>query len=669
MRYQSVALAFIASCLLSVAAVAQDGSKMKFGKVDPAEFNLSFDKDTGAHAILISEIGSSSFETTKGDLGVVFRVHRRYKVVDKAGFEYGEVSISLDKVGRDMEEVSKIKAASYNMENGKMVTSTLDSKDIFTEKVDDMGEIKKFAIPGVKVGSIIEYSYTITYPYWHLIPAWKFQHSIPTLWSEYTVGIPEFTRFMRVGQGYIDFEVNSKRDYRASYNFRYEPQGGAGASQNYTMTANVTEFRLGARNVMPIRPESFITSVNNYVAQIKFQLAATNFDGVEKAYSNTWPKLMEELNKNQEFGAAMEKNNNFMDNTTNDIIKGATTDEEKARRIFNWVKSNVVCTDDRALGTTQKLKTTLTSKKGAVSDINLLLVGLLRRANLNAYPVILSTRDHGYVSFYPLLSSFNYVIAVVEIDGQQVKLDASHPLLGFNKLMPETYNGDARVVDGIGTAISISADSLREIAITTISMERNAEGAFVGKFQKRPTYLQSYNIRNTIKDKKLEGYKESLQKAFGEEIEISNATVADLDSLDASVMVDYDFKMNNAGNDDILYIKPMMGEEYKHNIFKSEERKFPVEMNAVMDEIYTLNLAIPEGYVVDELPKSSMVKFNDDEGFFQYLIQDVGGRIQMRSRIKFNKATFLPEDYASLREFYDVVVKKQAEQIVLKKKA
>ncbi|WP_291906154.1 DUF3857 domain-containing protein [Chitinophaga sp. CB10] len=669
MRYLSVALAFIASCLLSVAALAQDYSKIKFGKVDPAEFNLSFDKDTGAHAILIAEIGSSNFETGKGDLSLVYRVHRRYKIVDKAGFDYAEISIGLDKTSRGMEEASKIKAASYNLENGQIVVNTLNSKDIFTEKVDQAGEIKKFAIPGVKVGSIIEYSYTLTSPAWEYIPSWTFQHSVPTLWSEYTVGIPEFARFMRVGQGFVPLEVNSKRDYRTTYSFRYEPNGGAGASENVNVTSNVTEFRLGARNVMPIRAENFITTVDNYVSQIKFQLASTIIGGIETNYSNTWPKLMEELNKNQEFGAAMEKNNNFMDNVTNDIIKGATTNEEKARNIFNWVKSNVICTSERGLGTTQKLKATLTNKKGAVSDINLLLVGLLRRANLNAYPVILSTRDHGYVSMYPLLSSFNYVIAVVDIDGRQVTLDASRPMLGFGKLMPETYNGDARIVDGNGTAMILSPDSLKEIAITTITMERNAEGAFVGKFQKRPTYLQSYNIRNAIKTKKLEGFKAALQQSYGDEVEILNTSVEDLDDLDGSVLLDYDFKMNNTGSDDILYIKPMMGQEYKQNIFQSEERKFPVEMNAVMDEMYTLNLAIPEGYVVDELPKSSIIKYNDDEGMFQYLIQQVDNRIQMRSRIKFTKATFQPEEYTGLRDFYEMVVKKQAEQIVLKKKA
>jgi hypothetical protein len=112
----------------------------------------------------------------------------------------------------------------------------------------------------------------------------------------------------------------------------------------------------------------------------------------------------------------------------------------------------------------------------------------------------------------------------------------------------------------------------------------------------------------------------------------------------------------------------MLNEGYKENPFKSADRKYPVEMPYAMDETYTLSMDIPEGYVVDELPKSTRVLFNDDEGFFEYLIVKGDGNIQFRSRIKFNKANFKPEDYASLRDFFGFVVKKQSEQIVFKKK-
>jgi len=42
--------------------------------------------------------------------------------------------------------------------------------------------------------------------------------------------------------------------------------------------------------------------------------------------------------------------------------------------------------------------------------------------------------------------------------------------------------------------------------------------------------------------------------------------------------------------------------------------------------------------------------------------------IQMRCRLRLNKAWFPAEDYASLRDFFTYVVKKENETIVLKKK-
>lgn len=141
----------------------------------------------------------------------------------------------------------------------------------------------------------------------------------------------------------------------------------------------------------------------------------------------------------------------------------------------------------------------------------------------------------------------------------------------------------------------------------------------------------------------------------------------DLNELESPVMVKYEFKMQ-VGNEDVLYINPMLSEAHKNNPFKSMERKFPVEMNSVSDEVYSFNMDVPEGYVVDELPKSTMANFNEHEGQFQYLIQQQENHIQLRCRIKLNKANFEPDDYSTLREFYDLIVKKEAEQIVLKKK-
>ncbi|MFB6457363.1 transglutaminase domain-containing protein [Chitinophaga sp. Hz27] len=673
MRYNSVVPAFsiVLICLCSLSGFSQDGAKMKYGKISKEEFKLGFDKDTGAHAIIISEIGSSSFESDGSmDFNLVYKIHRRIKIVDKAGADRGQVSIMLYHNNNVEETVSKIKATAYNLENGQIVETKLESKDIYTEKIDDNRTEKKFAIPAIKEGTIIEYSYVKISPYYENLEPWTFQHSIPTLWSEYTVSIPEIFDYVQIAQGFEPYAEKTRSTSRTTYIFR-SGKSSTSAAETGTMDANVYNYRWAAKDLMPIRDESYVTTVDNYVNKIEFQLSSYHLGMITKDFRNTWPKLMEALNKNENFGVAMGKNNNFMDNITEEIIKGAQTDEEKAMKIFNWIRTNIKCTDRRRLTTSQKLKTTLTEKKGDISDVNLLLVGLLRRANLKAAPVILSTRENGYVyPYYPMLTNFNYIIALVEIDGKPVKLDATHPMLGFGKLLGDCYNGDARIVDDIGTAFNISADSLHEIALTTVTFDKFENGGFSGQFQQQPTYLTSYKIRTDVAKKKKEGYFESIKKAYNGEVELSESEIENLEDLDNPVLVKYNFKMKGeeGSGDDVIYLNPMLGEAYKHNIFKAAERRYPVEMPAVFDEIYTMNLEVPEGYVVDEMPKPAIVNFNDNEGQFQYLIQQADNRVQLRCRVRFSKATFPPDDYESLRSFFDMIVKKQAEQIVLKKK-
>ena len=78
-------------------------------------------------------------------------------------------------------------------------------------------------------------------------------------------------------------------------------------------------------------------------------------------------------------------------------------------------------------------------------------------------------------------------------------------------------------------------------------------------------------------------------------------------------------------------------------------------------------MEIPTGYKVEELPKSTRVSLNENDGMFEYLISSDGKYIQMKCLLDIKTATFTNEDYQTLRDFYGFVVKKEAEQIVFKK--
>lgn len=668
MRYTFVMFACLVSSLFSLYAVAQEGAKMKFGKITKEEFTVKkFEKDTGAHAIILSEIGSSNFESDGRDLRLVHKVHRRIRIIDKNGYDAATVEIPLYKSESMEEKLQNVKASAYNLENGEIAETKMDSKNVFSDKQNKVWYVKKFTLPAVKEGTIIEYSYTITSPDYRHLRAWDFQGEYPRLWSEYSVCIPEFFDYMLIPQGYEQFVVKTKDFGRSSFTFRSE--SASGSSNTFTVTANTTTYKWALKDVPAIHEESFITTTDNYISRVEFQLSAYNWpDKPRQPVQSTWEELMKDMLKDPEMAGALDKNNGFLSNTVEDLVKDVKTDKEKAQKIFSWVRDNFTCTSHRALWMQKSLKAVISSKSGSVAELNILLVAMLRKAGFSAAPVILSTRGNGYVyQFYPLYTRFNYVVAGVNLGDEFLTLDASEPLIGFGKLPAACYNGAARTVDEFATPVFLSADSLKEQKFTSVTLDKMENGMISGSFMQRPGYFESYGIRTKIKEKNVAEYFKQVAKGYTGEIELENKAVEDLSALETPVMVKYDFKMQ-VGDEEVLYVNPLMNEVTKSNPFKSMERKFPVEMNNVSDEIYSFNMEIPEGYVVDELPKPTLAKLNEDEGLFQYLIQQQDNHIQLRCRVQLNKANFSPDDYTTLREFFDLVVKKEAEQIVLKKK-
>jgi len=270
---------------------------------------------------------------------------------------------------------------------------------------------------------------------------------------------------------------------------------------------------------------------------------------------------------------------------------------------------------------------------------------------------------------YPLLSRFNYVVAKITIDSKDFYLDASEPWLAFGKLPGRCYNGYARVLNKeTPSGASLLADSLQERKNTLVMIANGEKGGLDGHLISTPGFNEACELREKLKASGQGEFFKTIQTAYTQEYKVSNPEMDSLRRPDDPLMVAYDLKITPDTSSDLFYFNPMLSEGYKTNPFKTADRKYPVEMPYAMDEIYTLNMEVPQGYTVDELPKPAKVLFNDDEGFFEYLLQKSDVMIQFRSRIKLNKANFTPEDYATLRDFFAFIVKKQSEQIVFKKK-
>ena len=188
-----------------------------------------------------------------------------------------------------------------------------------------------------------------------------------------------------------------------------------------------------------------------------------------------------DLLKDEDFGEQLDKDNGWLNDVMLMATKNATTQVEKARNIYAWVRDNFTCTNYNRKYLEQPLKNILKSKNGNVAEINLLLTAMLRKASIQADPVILSTRSHGYThSMYPLLERFNYVICRTEAGGQEYYLDASEPGIGFGRLDYKCYNGHARIINTAATAIELDAGTLKEAESTIVFIINGEKGNSIG---------------------------------------------------------------------------------------------------------------------------------------------------------------------------------------------
>ncbi|PSL20829.1 DUF3858 domain-containing protein [Chitinophaga ginsengisoli] len=673
MRSRSIVfpLQLAAACLFALTTFSQTRDKVKFGKISPEDFApTSFEKDTSAHAVILADIGSSEFQVERDHFELSYKRFKRIKVVDKNGYDAASDEIPLYISGQMEEKLVNLKAVAYNLENGQVVETKMESKSVFTDKYDKNHILKKFTVPGVKEGTIIEYTYSVTSPFNFNLQPWNFQDEYPCLLSEYSVTIPEIYDYVFLKQDINSMLTVKTTVDRQTYNITYESNGPTSASQHGSFSANTVKNVWTAKDIPALREESYTTSLRNHITRIEFQLSAIKYpESPVKPIMGNWQKFSEELNKDEDFGADLSKNNGYLGDIVDELTDGLKDDTAKARRIYNYVRNNFTCTDHYGLYLSKPLKTVFSSHNGSVADINLLLIAMLRRAKLNADPVVLSTRNHGFThELYPLRSRFNYTMAAITVDTLTYFLDASRPYLGFGRVDISCYNGHARMLTAESVPVYFNPDDLLEQKNTFVMLMGGEGGSLKGSIQQYPTYFESCAMRSSIKDKGKDAYFKGKEKDFATETVISGVELENLDDNEEVLKLKYDFEMK-ADDAGMIYLNPLFTEAMHKNPFRSQERRYPVEMPCVMDETYTLNLTIPDGYVVEEIPKSAMVKFNENEGVFQYLIQQNESSIQFRSRIKLNRAVFAPDEYNSLREFFDMIVKKQSEQIVLKRKS
>lgn len=671
LRLWSGILAFLPVAVwafLPITLCAQEGRPdMRFGNITSETFAPTvYTLDSSANAVYLFDRGEIAFNTIAShDEGyhVVYNRHACIRLLHKNAFNLATMVLSTYRKSRTAPVVDNFKAATYNLEEGKVVITKLDKSNIFKEESGEL-TLEKIIFPNVKEGSVIEYSYDVIYPGYGFIPPWNFQGSYPELWSEYDITVPTLFDYVIEKQGYLRYVVDTS--FTSYTNFPISLPGLTFGSTFHGNWHGPVVRRVWAIRDVPAmeKREIYTTTLRNHIAKIEFQLSAIHMSGYEKTYISNWNELTDELMKLEHFGVPLTDRNRWMDD---ELVKiaGKATDLVAARKIYEYVRDHFDCSNTEGIYISQPLKKTWDDKKGNVADINLLLTALYIRQGIAAAPAILSSRAHGIaLDAYPLLKDYNYVITRIRVGEQGYLLDATKPYLGFGLLPELCYNGSARVIDATHDLIPLAPDSLLERRNTIVFLTNDSAG-YSGSYQHTAGLFESMQLRERLSKTKPADFFESLRKTMASNKTMQENGFDSVDNREQPVSWHYTMKYNFT--QPRVYFNPIMHERFSNNPFGAPERHYPVEMPYRMEHNYTLNMEIPKGYAIESLPKSQRISMEDGSIVFEYMIESDGQHIQFRNTMQIKRTWFPVEAYPGLRDLYTLIVNKEKEQIVFKK--
>lgn len=638
----------------------------ELGKVTVAELQEKVHKtDTTAPAAILFKKGRSYFtyDVKKG-----FSANNVYefkiKIYKKEGLKWADQKvrfyIGYENLNQDQLEFKN--AVTYNLENGAVVKTKLDSQGTFKKKINQYWGEKTITLPNVKVGSILEYSYVLKSENIIKLPDFDIQYEIPVNYFEYKTNIPEYYIYKTILVGRQTIESDTKFT-NGSTSFENEH------SQTVNMTYKQISSIYNGKDVPALTDEPFVNNPDNFRGSIQNELERVRYpDQPVKDYTMTWEGVASTIFKNENFGKELDKKD-FLLADVKRLLANVNAPEERMNLIFQFVQNKMNWNDDKAYYTDKGIIKAYSDQTGNTAEINFILINMLKLAGLEANPVLASTLENG-VPAYPTRTGFNYVIAAVEIDGKQILLDATHKYTAPDILPLNLLNWKGRLIKSDGTSKEIDlvpATNSKEMSNLLVQLDE--KGKLKGKIRMQYTDYDAYRFRIRNSDKSQENYLEKLEQQLGD-AKISEYTIENQKSnLTKPITETFSFECDNQIEiiGDKIFINPMLFFRSSKNPFNQENRQMAVYLGYPNLEKFNLNLEIPSGYIVESMPSPARFSLEDKTVIFTMNISQDGNKIQFSSLKEINSSIFAVENYQGLKDIFQKIITSQNQKIVLKK--
>ncbi len=635
-------------------------------------------------AVILQDLGWVFFESHGRTPKILYQYQRRIKILTEEGLGLADQEIRINRLnGR--ESLSECTAVTYALNpEGGVSELPIDKKDIQLTKEGDEW-VYRFRCPFVRVGSVIQINYQVRSDRFLQLRPWEFQQTMPVLFSSITTNIPSTYRYLVIPGGDVSGLQKLIGTFRQQSSTPWYPlqsglQSGAsrmgsrdyilyrdlqGKTETYILR-DLPAIELG-EVFAPEETKAFVSSLQWELVQDELRRAANEnlFD--------SWAQLDKVVYRRFRTRKLDRKYREELQAKVASLGKEGQV--EKVESIYYWFRHSFEW-DSTFAYEPGNLNKAMSSRQGNSAELNALLLMALRMAGVESWPVLIATREHGTVKgLYPLASQFNHVLVAILRDGEEFLMDVAGGVDKAGVLPRRDLNGQGFLLNGEGGAW-MPLQSYQRVNQSTYSrMTISEEGKLTGEVS-----VVSQNFSSNLEAERLDEVQEDPLEYFRRFVwpqaavnTFSNGSVKKeqirrTDLLTVSCEVTTNDYVVKSG--DLLFVRPMLMKTLQVNPFAAEKRTTPVDLSYPVWEAHMLGLRIPEGYDLVQVPQSIRVVMPGNAGQFTFHVMDDQSNIlHITSTIQINRTRYTAEEYQAIREFFNFIVSKHQEDIVIKKRS
>lgn len=554
-----------------------------FGKIVESELKKTvYEEAKEADAVKLLEVGEI---TVTPRFQVESKRHIRIKILTEKGKDKANMIISWAKG----EKINDLKAHTVLPSGEKIEVKKEHKQEI---KQDDY-RLLKIAFPGVEIGSIIELQFKKFSNNFIGLEPWYFQSDMYTKLSKITVTAPPFF----------------------NYSYIYKDLRHISSIPETVTDKNYSIYRWKGEDIEPIDlTVPYSLNPRNYLSCIYFILSEF-FDGFRTIkITRPWTDHINSMWKHYKSALNLKKE---IKKTAQQLTRNKASEEEIIRALYDFVRTKIDPDNLRQNSPyVFSANDVLKKGKGTENEKNVLLIALLRAADINAVPVLIADRTR--IRTMPDIvrfDNFNAIICSAPLSsGKEILLDASSKYYPLSLLPYLDLVSYGLYIKKDGDLKELSYQTNQGNTISEIDAVLSEEGVLRGKLTLEYSGYSAAVQRKKVDD--AESHIDYMQNKLKEkfpDFTLSAVNISNQENVYEPLKAEADFTINNFAQNigNKLLICPSILQYMSSNTFKKEERMIPIEFIYPSINTEKVTISLPEKFKVEEIPEGRNYSVSD----------------------------------------------------------